>query len=57
VAERRETLVAAERGEPAESAARDVLEEHTLDRLLRAEGEDLVERRVDEPFGLDQARL
>jgi hypothetical protein len=57
VTERRETVVTAKRAEPAEPAARDVLEEHTLDRLLGAEGEDLLERRIDEPFGSDQARL
>jgi hypothetical protein len=57
VAERRETFAVAKRGEPAEPAARDVLEKYALDRLLRAEGEDLVVRRIDEPFGRDQARL
>jgi hypothetical protein len=55
--ERRETVVTTKRAEPAEPAARDVLEEHALDRLLGAEGEDLLERRIDEPFGGDQARL
>ena len=45
VAERDEPAVALERGEAAEPAPRDVLEEDALDRVLRAEGEDLVERR------------
>ncbi len=52
-----EPVVALERGEAAEPAARDVLEEDALDRLLRAEVEDLFERRADEPYGRDQARL
>ena len=52
VAERDERAVALERGEAAEPAPRDVLEEDALDRLLRAEGENLIERRVDEPCGV-----
>ena len=50
-------LVALERGEATEPAPRDVLEEDALDRLLRAEVEDLFERRTDEPYGRDEARL
>jgi hypothetical protein len=57
VAERRKPFVASEPGEPAEPAPGDVLEEHALDRLLGAEGENLVERRIDEPVGFDQAKL
>jgi hypothetical protein len=57
MAERDERAVALERGEAAEPAPRDVLEEDALDRLLRAERENLVERRVDEPCGCDGARL
>jgi hypothetical protein len=57
VAERDQRLVTLDRGELAEAAPRDVLEEDPLDRLLRAEREDLLERRVDEPFVGDAARL
>jgi len=57
VAERNQRLVARERRELAEPAPCDVLEEDSLDRLLRAEVEDLLERRVDEPFVRDGARL
>jgi hypothetical protein len=57
VAERDQAAVAGDRREPTEPAARDVLEEDALDRLRRTEGESLVERRADEPFGRDQARL
>jgi hypothetical protein len=57
MAQRGKSLVAADRREPAEPAPRDVLEEDALNRLLGAEGEDLVERRIDELFGSDQARL
>jgi len=57
VAERDQRLVARERGELPEPATRDVLEEDALDRLLRAEVEDLLERRIDELFGRDVARL
>jgi DeoD family purine-nucleoside phosphorylase len=42
-----ELLPLAERAEPAEAAARDVLEEDTLDRILRAEREDLLETRFE----------
>jgi hypothetical protein len=57
VAERDEPAFAGERGEAPEPPAGDVLEEDALDRLLRAEGEDLLERGADEAFGSDQARL
>jgi hypothetical protein len=57
VAERDQRVVTYDRGELAEAAPRDVLEEDPLDRLLRAEREDLLERRVDEPFVRDGARL
>jgi hypothetical protein len=57
VAERDQPSVAGERGEAAEPAPRDVLEEDALDRLFGAEAESLFERRTDEPFGRDQARL
>jgi hypothetical protein len=57
VAERNERAVPLERGEPAEPAQGDVLEEDALDRLLRAERKDLLEPRADEPYGRDQARL
>ncbi len=45
MAERDEAPVLLERGEAAEPAPRDVLEEDPLDRFLRAEREDLVEGR------------
>jgi hypothetical protein len=57
VAERDQRLVARDRGELPEPATRDVLEEDTLDRILRTEVEDLLERRNDELFGRDGARL
>ena len=57
VAERNESAVVLERGEATEAAARDVLEEDTLDRRLRAEGEDLLERRADKPRGRYESRL
>jgi hypothetical protein len=58
VAEGDELAVAVlERREASEAATRDVLEEDPLDRLLRAEGEDLVERRRDEPDGRDDRTL
>jgi hypothetical protein len=57
MAERDQHVVTRDRGELAEAAPRDVLEEDPLDRLLRAEREDLFERRVDEPFVRDGARL
>jgi hypothetical protein len=44
-------------GELAEAAPRDVFEEDSFNRLLCTEGEDLFERRVDEPFVRDGARL
>jgi hypothetical protein len=45
------------RGELAEAAPRDVLEEDSFDRILATELQDLLERRVDEPFVRDEARL
>jgi hypothetical protein len=57
VAERDEPAVARKAREAAEPAPGDVFEEDALDRLLRAEGEDLLERRADEPFVRDEARL
>ena len=57
VAERDKPAAPLERGEAAEPAPRDVLEEDTLDRLLRAEREDLLERRIDMPHGRDQVTL
>jgi hypothetical protein len=57
VAERTQACVPVERREASEAAARDVLEEDALDRLLRTEREDLIEGRVDEPDGRDRARL
>ena len=48
VAEGSQPSVLGGRAEAAEPAARDVLEEDALDRLLCAEVEDLVEPRVDE---------
>jgi hypothetical protein len=47
VTERDDGAVSLERGEAAEPAPRDVLEEDALDRLLCAEGENLIERRID----------
>jgi|tagenome__1003787_1003787.scaffolds.fasta_scaffold20973414_3 hypothetical protein len=52
-----ELTVVLERGEASEAAARDVLEEDALDRLPRAKAEYLVERRADEPSGLDTETL
>jgi hypothetical protein len=57
VTERDEDVVVCEPREAPQPAACDVLEEDTLDRLLLAEGEDLLERRGDEPYGCDEARL
>jgi len=57
VAERDQPLVAFERGEATEPASRDVFQKDALDRLLRTEVEDLLERRTDEPYGRDEARL
>src|SRR3954468_18627602 len=48
VAERAQAPVLREPGEAAEPAPRDVLEEHALDRVLGAEGQDLVQRRFDQ---------
>jgi hypothetical protein len=44
VAERGEGSGALDAAEPAEAAARDVLQEHPLDRVAGAELEDVVER-------------
>jgi hypothetical protein len=57
VAERDQPLATLERGEATEPASRDVFEENALDRLLCTEAEDLFERRADEPYGRDEARL
>jgi hypothetical protein len=57
VAERDEPAFVPEAGEAPQAAPRDVLEEDALDPLLRAEGQDLLERRIDEPCGRDEARL
>jgi hypothetical protein len=57
VAERDQLVSARERGEATETASCDVLEEDALDRLLRAEVENLLERRCDEPCVRDAARL
>jgi len=57
VAQRNQRVVARDRGELAEAAACDVLEEDPLDRILRTELQDLLERRVDEPFVGYEARL
>jgi hypothetical protein len=57
VTERDQHVATRDRGELAESTPRDVLEEDPLDRLLRTELQDLLERRVDEPFVRDGARL
>jgi hypothetical protein len=54
VAERDQPLATLERGEATEPASR---EENALDRLLCTEAEDLFERRADEPYGRDEARL
>jgi hypothetical protein len=57
VAERDQPLATLERGEATEPASRDVFEENALDRLLCTEVEDLFQRRADEPYGRDEARL
>ena len=57
MAEGDELAAVLERGEAAEPATRNVLEEDALDRLPRAEVEDLVERRADEPNVGDKATL
>jgi hypothetical protein len=57
VAERDQPLLAFEPGEATEPTSRDVLQEDALDRFLCTEVEDLLERRTDEPYGRDEARL
>jgi hypothetical protein len=57
VAERDQPLVTFECGEATEPASRDVFQEDALDRLLCTEVEGLFERRIDEPYGRDEARL
>jgi hypothetical protein len=57
VTQRHQRVTTRDRGELPEPASRDVLEEDALDRLLRTELQDLPERRVDEPFVRDGARL
>jgi len=57
VTERNQRIATDDRGELAEASPGDVLEEDPLDRLLRTERQDLLERRVDEPFVRDGARL
>jgi len=57
VTERNHDVATRNRRELAEAAPRDVLEEDPLDRILRTELQDLLERRVDEPFVRDEARL
>jgi uncharacterized Zn finger protein len=57
VTESHELAVVLECREAPEPAARDVLEENALDRLARAEGEYLFERRADEPNGGDNQTL
>ena len=49
VAERLEPPVVLDRREPAQAAPRHVLEEDALDRVLRAEREDLVKPRLLQP--------
>ena len=48
MAERDETAVRPRSREAAEAAARDVLEEDALDRVLGAVREDLLQRRLDD---------
>jgi hypothetical protein len=57
VTERDQPPVAFERREATQPAPGDVLQEDALDRLLRTEVEDLLERRADEPYDRDEARL
>jgi hypothetical protein len=57
VTESHELAVVLECREASEPAARDVLEENALDRLARAEGEYLFERRADEPNGGNEETL
>jgi hypothetical protein len=47
VTERGQAAGVGESGEATEPATRDVLEEDAFDRILGAEDEDLVERRID----------
>jgi hypothetical protein len=48
VAERDQTAILRHCREPTETAARDILEEHALDRILRAVGENLLEGWIDD---------
>jgi hypothetical protein len=57
VAERDQPFLPFEPGEATEPASCDVFQEDALDWLLRTEVEDLLERRTDEPYGRDEARL
>jgi hypothetical protein len=57
VAERDERVVLLECRESSEATSCDVLEEDTLDRRLRAERENLIERRCDVPDGRDERTL
>jgi hypothetical protein len=57
VAERDQALVTFEPREATKPASRDVFQEDAFDRLLCTEVEDLFERRADEPYGRDEARL
>jgi hypothetical protein len=57
VTERDQALVAFEPGEATKPASRDVFQEDAFDRLLCTEVQDLLERRTDEPYGRDEARL
>jgi hypothetical protein len=57
MAERVQLAPTLECREAPEPASRDVLEEDALDRVLRAEREDLLERWVDEPCSRDQVTL
>ncbi|MDP9262505.1 MAG: hypothetical protein M3O89_11085 [Actinomycetota bacterium] len=57
MAERDQALVTFEPREATKPASRDVFQEDALDRLLCTEVEDLLERRADEPYGRDEARL
>jgi hypothetical protein len=57
VTERDQPLITFERREATEPAPRDVFEEDAFDRLLCTEAEDLFERRTDEPYCRDEARL
>ncbi len=48
MAEGDEAAAVQQPGEPAEAPACDVLEEDALDRILRAEGQDLLSGRLDQ---------